>query len=286
MPKVNNTKLSEALEVFIKAMRPYVKDVISKAANGQFWEEALYNELNQSQQRLWNDAKSSLTKSCGNLVDLIDYYNLPTFGIKFKDALRNEVGGRNFDVNKLIHYFKELNDVRHRLLFQSLKAEDLSRAFLNMKDCAEILEMQDLLEAIRKIEVERPQTIVDLYSTAMDNNRIASNHKPNKDIVIRDFEQEEIVYRKDVFGYELRIHGETYFLIFGYKKKFAYCDLIADRVGQPLPKEDKLIRERLFDEKRTPKTQPSYLIKKFSPTTTEVYGKDFLDKILKILKEN
>lgn len=270
MPTVNTANLSNALDVFIKAMRPYVKDVISKAANGRFWEEALYNELNQSQQRLWNNAKSILTKSSGNLIDLIDYYNLPTFGIKFKDALRKEVGGRNFDVNKLIHYFKELNDVRNRLPFQPLKAEDISRAFLNMKDCAEMLEKQDLLEAIRKIEVESPRKI---------------EVESPQEIVIRSFEHEEIVNREEVFGYELKIQGKTYFLIFGYRIQFAYCDLIADRVGQPLPKEDRLIREWNF-ERRTPRTQPSYLIRKFELTTTTGEGKKFLDEILKILKEN
>lgn len=277
MPKVNNTKLSKALEVFITTLRPYVKDVISNAADGRSWEEALFNELNQGQQQIWNEAKSSLIKSHGNSVDLIDYYNLPTFGIRFKEAFIKEVGTRR-TANKLINYFIELNEVRNKCThFQFIEKDAVLRAFLNMKDSAKLLEMQDLYEELKKIEVGNEEL-----------KKIETGNEEQKrcDLEIRFFEHEKIENRPDVFGYELKTNGETYFLIFGYNASFAYCDLIADRVGQPLLKEDKLIREQLFDEKRTPKTQPSYLIKEFLPTTTKGEGKDFLDKILKILKEN
>lgn len=265
--------VSDALRLFIVKMRPYVADVISKET-GKNWARDFYSKLYPKYQKYWDDERWE-TKSDEDLINLIDYYNLPTFGIKYKNSLMKEVGNEQFDADRLIFYFRELqkfrNDCDH---VKPLKKDAITRAFINMKDSAKILEMQDLEKGLKEFE-ERINKIV--ASPVSDKSDLK---------IIQSFKDKDMPGRPNVFGYELRIHGETYFLIFGYKKKFAYCDLIADRVGQPLPKEDKLIRERLFDEKRTPKTQPSYLIKKFSPTTTAVYGKDFLDKILKILKEN
>ena len=301
--------VSEALRLFIVKMRPYVADVISKETGGN-WAGDFYSKLRPYHQRFWNGWE---TKSDEDLVNLIDYYNLPTFGIEYKDSLMKEVGNKQFDADRLIFYFRELqkfrNDCNH---VKPLKKDAITRAFMNMKDSAGILEMQDLKNGLEELE-ERINKIIaspvsDKSNFMKDSAKIPEmqdlekglkeiEERKNKILespvsdksnlkIIQSFKDKDMPGRPQVFGYELKTHGETYFLIFGYRKKFAYCDLIADRVEQTLPKEDRLIREGLFDEKRTPKTQPSYLIKKFPTDATKDYGKDFLDKILKILKEN
>lgn len=259
----NKKDLSEALEVFIKTMRPYVANVILNATGGQSWEDDFVSKLYPQQQELWANRKSKGAEP----INLIDYSNLPIFGRKYKNSLIEEVGDK-YSADRLIHYFIELRDIRNNHAhFETLTEDEIRRAFLNMTDSANLLEMQDLYEKLKEIEAgKEKQKRCDLE-------------------IIRSFEQEMIKYRPDVFGYELRIQGEAYFLIFGYRPRFAYCDLIADRVGQPLPKEDRLIREWNF-ERRTPRTQPSYLIREFEPTTTMGEGKKFLDEILEILKEN
>lgn len=268
------SSVSEALTLFIVRMRPYVAQVISNETGGN-WARDFYSKLRPNQQKFWNDWE---TKSDEELVDLIDYGNLPAFGINYKNALLREVGNKKLEVDRLILYFRELQDFRNQCRHEIPIEEDaIHRAFMNMKDSAKILEMQDLKDDLGKIEEKVEER----------KEEIIANPASDKSLeIIRSFEKEDIKYRRDVFGYELRIQEETYFLIFGYKKTFAYCDLIADRAGQPLPKEaDRLIREFEFEKKDDLKTQPKYLVRKFELTTNMDEGKKFLDEILEILKK-
>lgn len=259
--------VSKALTLFIVKMRPYVAAVISKETGGN-WAGDFYSKLNPYQQKFW---KGWETKSNEDLVNLIDYYNLPTFGINYKDSLMREVGNKKLDADRLILYFRELRDFRNKCDHRQLIEEDvIHRAFMYMKDSAKILEMQDLEDSLKEIE----ERIKEILATPASDKSME---------IIRFFEHEDIIYRRDVFGYQLRIQGETYFLIFGFNETFAYCDLIAPRAGHPLPKEDRLIREWNF-RRKAPQKQPSYLIRKFELTTAPDDGKEFLDKILEILR--
>ena len=93
----------------------------------------------------------NLRDSGGNTANLIDYNILFSFGIAYKDALKQEVGNYG-DVNKLINYFKELKEVRNKCQhFQELDEDEITRAYLNMKGAAKLLEMQDVYDEIQRI---------------------------------------------------------------------------------------------------------------------------------------
>lgn len=152
MSTSTNTSLFNALGFFLENMRPYVIAVIEKAAPGQPWEGELFSKLNYDQQRSWNMAQRSLRESGGDTANLIDYNILFTFGVSYKDALKQEVGNYN-DVNKLINYFKELKEVRNKCQhFQELEEDEITRAYLNMKGAAKLLEMQDVYDEIQRIQ--------------------------------------------------------------------------------------------------------------------------------------
>ena len=152
MSTSTNTSLFNALGFFLEKMRPYVIDVIQKAAPGKPWEGELFTKLSYDQQRTWNMAMRNLNESGGNTANLIDYGILFTFGVSFKDALKQEVGGYG-EVNKLINYFKELKEVRNKCQhFQELSEDEILRAYLDMKDAAKLLEMQDVFNEILRIQ--------------------------------------------------------------------------------------------------------------------------------------
>ena len=152
MSTSTNTNLFNALGFFLEKMRPYVIAVIEKSAPGQPWEGELFTKLGYDQQRTWNMAQRNITESGGNTANLIDYNILFTFGVSYKDALKQEVGNYN-DVNKLINYFKELKEVRNKCQhFQELEEDEITRAYLNMKGAAKLLEMQDVYDEIQRIQ--------------------------------------------------------------------------------------------------------------------------------------
>lgn len=152
MSTSTNTSLFNALGFFLEKMRPYVIAVIQKTAPKEPWEGELYTKLSFDQQRTWNMAQRSLTESGGNTANLIDYGILFTFGVSYKDALKQEVGNYA-DVNKLINYFKELKEVRNKCQhFQELEEDEITRAYLNMKGAAKLLEMQDVYDGIQRIQ--------------------------------------------------------------------------------------------------------------------------------------
>lgn len=152
MSTSTNTDLFNALGFFLEKMRPYVIAVIEKAAPGKPWEGELFSQLSFDQQRVWNMAMRSIHESGGNTANLIDYGILFTFGVSFKDALKQEVGNYG-DVNKLITYFKELKEVRNKCQhFQDLDEDEITRAYLDMKSAAKLLEMQDVYDEIQRIQ--------------------------------------------------------------------------------------------------------------------------------------
>ena len=160
MSTSTNTSLYNAMGVFIEKMRPYVIEVIKATIPGRPWEGELFRILGPDQQRNWNKGMRSLQLNGGDPATLIDIGYLFQFGVNFKDALIREVGGRN-EANKLINYFKELQEVRNKCQhFLVLDEDELTRAYLNMKGVAKLLEMQDVYDEIQQIQngvqVEEP----------------------------------------------------------------------------------------------------------------------------------
>lgn len=152
MSTSTNTDLFNALGFFLEKMRPYVIAVIEKAAPGKPWEGELYSKLGPDQKRVWNIAQRNLADSGGSTANLIDYNILFSFGLSYKDDLKKEVGYSG-EVNTLINYFKELKEVRNKCQhFQELEDDEITRAYLNMKGVAKMLEMQDLYDEIQRIQ--------------------------------------------------------------------------------------------------------------------------------------
>ena len=152
MSTSTNTDLFNALGFFLEKMRPYVIAVIEKAAPGKPWESELFSKLGPDQKRIWNLSQRNLLDSGGNTANLIDYNILFSFGLSYKDDLKKEVGYSG-EVNTLINYFKELKEVRNKCQhFQELDDDDITRAFLNLKGVAKMLEMQDLYDEIQRIQ--------------------------------------------------------------------------------------------------------------------------------------
>jgi len=152
MSTSTNTSLFNGLGFFLETIRPYVIAVIEKAAPGKPWEGELFSRLNPDQQRTWNMTAKSLQDSGGSTTNLIDYNILFSFGIAFKDELKQEVGNYA-EANKLINFFKELKEVRNKCQhFQELDEDDITRAFLNMKGAVKMLEMQDAYDELQRIQ--------------------------------------------------------------------------------------------------------------------------------------
>ena len=152
MSTSTNTSLFNALGFFLEKMRPYVIAVIEKSAPGKPWEGELCSQLGYDQQRTWNMSLRNLRESGGNTANLIDYNILFTFGIAYKEALKQEVGSYA-EANKLINYFKELKEVRNKCQhFQELDEDEITRAYLNMKGAAKLVEMQDVYDEIQRIQ--------------------------------------------------------------------------------------------------------------------------------------
>lgn len=146
------TNLFNALGYFLENVRPYVVKIISAAEPKEPWEGVLFTKLGPDQQRIWNLAQNSLSASGGSTENLIDYNILFTFGVSFKDELKQDLGNYN-DVNKLINFFKELKETRNKCQhFQELEEDEITRAYLNMKGAAKLLKNTALYNEIQRIQ--------------------------------------------------------------------------------------------------------------------------------------
>ena len=87
-----NTSLFNALGYFLEVMRPFVVDVLKKNFPGEPWEGVLYAKLSYDKQRMWNISADNLATSGGDTKNLIDFGNLVSFAISFKDQVIQEVG--------------------------------------------------------------------------------------------------------------------------------------------------------------------------------------------------
>ncbi len=148
-----NENISKALGVFLETMRPMVVAIIEKNFKNKEWDEVFYSTLPPAGQKQW---KLTLASNDNSLFDydkknLIDYANLASFALNFKDLLAGEAGGKR-EANRIISCLQELQDVRNRCQhFQPIDEDDTDRAFSNMKTVAKVLELQDLYDEVVRI---------------------------------------------------------------------------------------------------------------------------------------
>lgn len=83
---------------------------------------------------------------------LVDYSNLSSFAIAFKQELTDELGSSK-EANKLISYLQEIQEVRNKCNhYQPLDEDEIDRAFGTMKLVAKLLQMPDLVTEIDTIK--------------------------------------------------------------------------------------------------------------------------------------
>lgn len=154
-----NEKISKALGVFLETMRPIVVAILEKNFKGQEWDDVFFGALPPAGQKQW---KLTLASNDNTLFDydkknLIDYANLVSFALNFKDQLADEAGGKR-EANRIISCLQELQDVRNRCQhFQPIDDDDTERAFSDMKTVAKVLELQDLYDEVAHIAEETSQ---------------------------------------------------------------------------------------------------------------------------------
>ena len=178
-----NEKLHKALGLFLEAMRPYVVSVLQRNFPNEPWEGKFFSALSPDKQKTWNQGANQLRNSGGSTVGLIDYNNLNSFALSFKDQLLREVGNRD-NVNSFINCLGELKTVRNTCQhFQPVDKDDEERAFSNMKRVAKMLEMGELYDEIDNISSAKQasvNTTVQIQSTTKftDDTQLVDNDGP------------------------------------------------------------------------------------------------------------
>ena len=144
---MDKEKLQRGLGLFLDAMRPYAVSVIERECKeGLSWDEDF-------ERRMDNDRKKYNWHS--SLTGLIDYNNLVTFIINYKESVTREVGNSNKNYNRLRSCLQELQDTRNNWAHfdeDGLDEDDAERAFSNMVQVAKLLEMVDLEDELKRIK--------------------------------------------------------------------------------------------------------------------------------------
>ena len=149
-----NTSLFNALGYFLEVMRPFVVDVLKNHFPGEPWEGVLYTKLSPDKQRMWKISAENIAASGGDSKNLIDFNNLVSFAISFKEQVIQEVGGKQ-EANRFISYLQELQAARNKCQhYQELSSTEVEMAFGSMKMIAIMLELEDLKNEIERIQRE------------------------------------------------------------------------------------------------------------------------------------
>lgn len=149
-----NTSLFNALGYFLEVMRPFVVDVLKNHFPGEPWEGVLYAKLSLDKQRMWKISAENIAASGGDSKNLIDFNNLVSFAISFKEQVIQEVGGKQ-EANRFISYLQELQAARNKCQhYQELSSTEVEMAFGSMKMIAIMLELEDLKNEIERIQRE------------------------------------------------------------------------------------------------------------------------------------
>ena len=103
----------------------------------------------------WQQQRMKLNNNGSSLLGLIDYNNLVTFIINYKDSVTREVGNSTKNYNRLRSCLQELQDTRNNWAHfdqDGLDEDEAERAFSNMVQVAKLLEMIDLEDELKRIK--------------------------------------------------------------------------------------------------------------------------------------
>jgi len=135
--KIQQDNLFKAFGLFIEAFRPYVVEKLMTEA-GDKWPAWFFEALTPPQRDTWNMG----IKAGSSPETLIDYPYLKSFSLKYKDLLKKDFGK---DINKLATRLETIYDTRNKLAhFQDISADEFSETFIQMKNIARAIKMDEL----------------------------------------------------------------------------------------------------------------------------------------------
>lgn len=111
---MDREKLQRGLGLFLDAMRPYAVSIITReCADGVSWDMDFERRIdNERKRNNWQMQRMQLNNNGSSLLGLIDYNNLVTFIINYKESVTREVGETK-DYNRLRSCLQELQDTRN-----------------------------------------------------------------------------------------------------------------------------------------------------------------------------
>ena len=153
---MDREKLQRGLGLFLDAMRPYAVSIFTReCADGVSWDMDFERRIdNERKRNNWQMQRMQLNNNGSSLLGLIDYNNLVTFIINYKESVTREVGGTK-DYNRLRSCLQELQDTRNSWAHfdsNSLDDDEAERAFSNMIQVSKLLEMPELEEELKRIK--------------------------------------------------------------------------------------------------------------------------------------
>ena len=153
---MDREKLQRGLGLFLDAMRPYAVSIITRdCPDGVSWDMDFERRIdNERKRNNWQMQRMQLNNNGSSLLGLIDYNNLVTFIINYKESVTREVGGTK-DYNRLRSCLQELQDTRNSWAHfddSTLDEDEAERAFSNMIQVSKLLEMPELEEELKRIK--------------------------------------------------------------------------------------------------------------------------------------
>jgi len=142
---MHNDKLFTAYGLFIEGFRSYVVAVLTREA-GERWPAWYVEALSPTQRETWNDGLRRGTDP----ETLIDYPQLKSFVLKYKDLLRSDF---DRDTNKLATWMETIYDVRNQMShFTPISDDQAASVFIHMKAIARAIGQADLEEELISLQ--------------------------------------------------------------------------------------------------------------------------------------
>ena len=158
---MDREKLQRGLGLFLDAMRPYAVSVIQRECpESMTWDVDFESRLENQRRKVgWQMQRMQLNNNGSSLLGLIDYNNLVTFIINYKESMTREVGNSAKNYNRLRSCLQELQDTRNNWAHfdtGGLDEDEAERAFSNMIQVAKLLEMTELEDELKRINGNAP----------------------------------------------------------------------------------------------------------------------------------
>lgn len=158
---MDREKLQRGLGLFLDAMRPYAVSVIQRECpESTTWDVDFESRLENQRRKVgWQMQRMQLNNNGSSLLGLIDYNNLVTFVINYKESMTKEVGNSTKSYNRLRSCLQELQDTRNNWAHfdtGGLDEDEAERSFSNMIQVAKLLEMTELEDELKRINGNAP----------------------------------------------------------------------------------------------------------------------------------